>query len=442
VKAEKTVTVFPPGPRSPRLWQMVRTQQDFVSYMDRCAARYGPIFTLRVYPYHRIVVTTTPGDFEKLFQHAPERFIPGLTPGLVLEPILGANSMFLTAGDRHRRQRHLVKPAFRGDVVAGWSQRIADYASEELEDLPVGKVIEMRRPMRDVTLNVICRLVLGIESADRAARLQDDLAAHIDPRLALLLWAPTLWYRNGRLNPLRGLRKRRMSIDQMLGEQIELHRADSRLDDRDDVLAAMLRATDGQGQPLDERELRDQLLTLLGAGHESSTLALTWAVERLSRNPATQDRLIAELDEGKEEYLLAFIKESLRTRPPVLDVIRTLTRDLVLSGYRIPAGTLVTGALTVAHRSSKIWGDPHVFRPERFLDERPPHLAYLPFGGGVRRCPGASLGQLEMRLVLKALLRRFRVSPAPGPEEKIRLTTAAVLAPSNDGQVILQPRAA
>lgn len=433
-------TPLPPGPRSPRLWQLGRTQLSFVSYMEECAERYGPVFTLRVYPYERIVVATTPDDLEEIFTRAPERFIREVTPALILEPILGSTSMFLSTGEMHRRQRSLVKPAFRGDVVAGWSKRITDLASEELASLPVRKVIGMRQPMHDLTLDVICQLVLGIDSAERAKRLRDDLAIGVDPRLAILLWAPTFWYRRGRLNPVKGLRERRIRLDRMLAEQIALHRSDPRIEERDDVLAAMVRARDDEGEALSERELRDQLLTLLGAGHESTAVALTWAVERLSRNTSVQDRLRTELDEGREEYLDAFVKETLRTRPPVLDVIRTVTDELVLGGYKIPPGTLVTGALTVTHRSSELWGDPHVFRPDRFLERQPARLAYIPFGGGNRRCPGASLGQLEMRLVLKEFLRRFHVDPAPGPEERIKLVLAT-LVPSDDGKVVLRPRA-
>jgi cytochrome P450 len=230
-----------------------------------------------------------------------------------------------------------------------------------------------------------------------------------------------------------------MLLLRMMAEQIAIHRADPNLDDRDDALALMIRARDEDGEPLSHQELCDQLITLLAAGNESTAVALAWSLERLSRNPETLHRLTSELDEGRGRYLDAVIKETLRTRPPVLDAVRTATEDITLGGYLIPKGTLVSAGFTVTHNLSDVWSDPECFRPERFLDDRPVAYSYTPFGGGIRRCIGASFGELEMRIVLEETLRRFRVQPAPGPEEKIRLH-GLTLVPSRGAQVVLQPR--
>lgn len=430
---------LPPGPGSPKLWQLARTQQDYVGYMTECAARYGPVFSLRVHPNDLMVVLTRPDDLEWLYRYLPERFVPPLAPGLVLGSILGSTSMFMTTGAMHKRQRRLVKPALRGNLVARWAEKMRSLASEELEELPVGRPVGMRQPMRDITLNVICRLVFGVEDPDRFRVLRDDISAGVSYRLALLLWFPSLWQRDGRLNPLRGLRHRRMRLLRMMGEQIAIHRADPNLDDRDDALALMIRARDENGDSLSHQELCDQLLTLLAAGNESTAVALAWSLERLSRNPEALDRLTNELDEGGERYLNAVIKETLRTRPPVLDAVRTATEDVTFRGYLIPRGTLVSAAFTVTHNLSDVWSDPESFRPERFLEDQPVPYSYTPFGGGVHRCIGASFGELEMRVVLQEMLRRFRVQRAPGPAEKLRLH-GLTLVPSGGAQVVLQRR--
>lgn len=429
----------PPGPRAPKLWQLVRTQKDYVGYMSECAVRYGPVFSLRVHPYDRLVVVTRPEDLETVYRKLPERFVPTLAPALVLGPILGSTSMFMATGAMHRRQRKLVRPALRGNLIVRWGERMRALASEELKALPTGTPVGMRQPMRDITLNVICRLVFGVDSQHRFKVLRDDIAGGVDYRLALLLWFPSLWQRNGHLNPLRDLRQRRMRLLRMMAEQIAIHRADPHLERRDDALAMMIQARDDDGHPLSQQELCDQLLTLLAAGNESTAVALAWALERLSRNPEALDRLTSELDEGGEQYLDAVVKETLRTRPPVLDAVRTATEDVTLGDFRIRKGTMVSAAFTVTHNLPDLWSDPGAFRPERFLDSRPVAYSYSPFGGGVRRCIGASLGELEMRIVLAETLRQFRVQPVPGPEEKIRLH-GLTLVPSRGAQVVLQRR--
>jgi cytochrome P450 len=418
---------------------LARTQLDFVGYLNECANRYGSVFTLRVHPYERLVVATRPADLQTIYQRLPERFSPTDAPALVLGPILGSNSMFMATGRMHRRQRKLVRPALRGNLVARWSERMRALADEELQELPLGEPVGMRQPMRDITLNVICRLVFGLDSTKRFQTLRDDISGGVDPRLALLLWFPTLWHRDGRLNPLRNLRRRRQQLLQMMAEQIAIHRADPRLEERDDALALMIRATDENGDTLSDEELRDQLLTLLAAGNESTAVALAWALERLSRTPAALERLVAELDEGREEYLNAVVKETLRMRAPVLDAIRTATEEIEIGGYRIPQGTMVIAAFTVTHHYADIWGDPLAFRPERFLEGRIEPYSHTPFGGGVRRCIGASLGELEMRVVLKEMLAKFELSAAPGPEERIQLV-GLTLVPARGARVILRSR--
>jgi cytochrome P450 len=408
--------------------------------MELCASKYGSLFTLRLYPYDHMLVATDPRDIQTIFTRCPERFVERVATGLVLKPVLGATSIFLTTGAMHRRQRRLLKLPLRGHLAAHWDEEMRTLATEVLSSLPSGQPIGMRQPMRDITLRLIMRQVLGVDSPKQMAALLDEARHGVDPRLALLFWIPTLWYRNGRLNPARPLRQHTERIHRLFHEQIIVNRADPHLDERDDVLSLMMRSRDENGETLSDAELHHQLMTILGAGHESTAVALAWAVERISRNPSVKERLVAELEEGRETYLDAVVKETLRMRPPVLDAIRTATEEIELGGYRIPPGTLVSVGFTVSHRSPELWDDPLAFRPERFLEGRPTPYAYTPFGGGNRRCPGASLGEHEMRVVLTELLRQYDVTAAPGPEETMKLL-ALTLVPSRDAQVVLARRA-
>jgi cytochrome P450 family 135 len=205
------------------------------------------------------------------------------------------------------------------------------------------------------------------------------------------------------------------------------------------VLSRLVAARDEHGEPLPDAELRDQTLALLMAGHETTANALTWAFERLSRTPRAARRLATELAAGGTEYLDAVVSETLRTRPSVIDAVRTATSELELGGYSIPPGTVVSAMLTAMHRRADLWEDPLAFRPERFLDGRPAPYSYAPFGGGIRHCIGASLSLVELRTVLRVALRDYEVGPAPGCEERLRLT-GITLTPSRGGRVVLRRR--
>lgn len=433
-------SVLPPGPSSPGAWQLVRCQLDFAGYLDACVARHGPVFTLRIPPFDAFIAATEPQGVERVLTGTTTRFVEGAATA-ILEPLVGRSSLILSAGPTHMRQRKELLPAFHGNMSARWEQPIAEIAERHLARLPLGEPVAMREPMRLITLDVICRLLFGAGDPARYAALRDEIAKGIDPRLAVLLWFPTLWRRDGRLNPARPHQRRRRYIHGLVDALIAQRRAGPLQAERDDVLAHLVAACDEHGEPLSDVEVRDQVLALLMAGHETTANALTWSFERLSRTPDAERRLAAEASNGRSDYADAVVSETLRTRPPVIDAVRTATSELELGGYQIAPGTVVSAMLTAMHRRGDLWEDPLAFRPERFLGRKPAPYSYMPFGGGIRHCIGAPLSLVEMPTVLRTALRRFEIAPAPGREERMRLT-GITLTPSRGGLVVLRRRRA
>ncbi len=431
--------IAPPGSRAPKAWQFLRWIADPIGYAEACQARYGPTFTVRMFLFDRVVLASDPADVKAILTDS-ERFRGGDVAGKLLEPIAGGTSVLGTSGEVHMRQRKLLLPSMHEELVERWSGRIEAVAQRELADLPVGTPIAIRPVMQRITLEVMCRLVFGAESEAQTKELGDALARFLSPRLAPLLFFPATLRRGGRFNPAAPFLRRRAVVHGLVAELISKRRRDPRLDDRDDVLSLLLRTPDEDGNPITDVELRDQVMTVLVAGHETTATGLTWACERLSRNREVRDRLAAEVSRAEgDEYLNAVVKEALRTRPPLVNAPRRTTREVMVGGRRVEPDTAVAAMLALTHRRADLWLDPLAFRPERFLDGKPLPYAFVPFGGGIRRCVGAALATLEMRLVLKAVMTRYAIGAAPGREEKARLA-GAVLIPAKGGRVVLERR--
>lgn len=430
---------LPPGPSTPRLHQLWRFNADFIGFVESNAERYGEVFTIRVPPYDAVVVATAPSDIQAILCDR-DRFVGG-EAARFLVPLVGERSVIVTSGDAHLRQRKLLLPPFHGERVRGWAEKIEEIAAAELDRLPAGERIALRPVMQRITFEVICRLVFGIEDGARVAEFNAAMVRLFDPRLSPALFFPFMFKRGGRFSPSRIYFSRRDPVDRLIFEEIARRREDPGAGDRDDVLSLLIAARDDQGRPLSDEELRDELLGLLGAGHETTATALAWAGERLSRHPAVQHQLTAELDEGGDAYLEAVIQETMRNRPPVIDSVRIAVQDTELGGHLVPAGTHVAAMFCLTHRRADIWGDPLAFRPERFLEGKPEPYSFTPFGGGIRRCVGAPLASSEIRIVLKAMLKRFCLEPDDAAEEKLKLV-GATLAPSKGGRVVLRRRSA
>jgi cytochrome P450 len=292
--------------------------------------------------------------------------------------------------------------------------------------------------MQALTLEIILRTVFGVDGAEagKLADLRESLRDFLDMTTNPRFLAPLLIVGPKRVRGVSPFRRRIDRVDELIYREIAERRQAEDLEERDDVLSMMIGATHEDGSPMSDVEIRDELLTLLVAGHETTATSLAWAVERLVRSPDKLERLRAEVGEGRDEYLTATIQETLRLRPVIVLVVRKLTEAVELGGYELPAGAGVTPCVYLIHRNEKIYPNPRHFLPERFLEHPPGTYTWIPFGGGVRRCLGASFAQFEMAVVLKELVKRHQIRPAnPKPERVFR--RAITETPRHDAEVVL-----
>jgi cytochrome P450 len=373
-----------------------------------------------------------------VFTGSPERLHAG-EANVILEPVLGSSSILLLDEARHMRQRKLMLPAFHGERLQRYREQMEAVAEAELARWPLGTPVAARPRTQAITLDVIMRTVFGVEEGERMTRLRSALQQLLEwttARRRLFMVAalgPKRLGSNGRL----GFMQVRSGVDELVFDEIRRHRADPRLAERDDVLAMLLQARDEDGEPMTDTEIRDELMTLLVAGHETTATALAWSLEQLSRNP----RLLAELDSGGNDELLdAVVAETLRLRPVIVVVVRRLVEPMELGGRTLPAGVSVAPCIYLMHRRPEIYPDPDAFRPERFLETPPGTYTWIPFGGGVRRCLGAQFAQLEMKTVLRAILRNSSLRPTRARPERMA-RRAITFVPDRGGRVVLDPPA-
>jgi cytochrome P450 len=354
---------------------------------------------------------------------------------------MGRNSVLLLDGPEHLRQRKLMLPSFHGERMQRYGALMQEIAEREIARWPVGQPFGLRPRTQAITLEIIMRTVFGIEDAERLARLSERLAAMLDIGMhtgaVAAIAIPPVRKTVGRPLYKRFLRLR-AAADAEIYDEIARRRRAQDIGERDDVLSVLLQATDEDGRGMTDQELRDELMTLLVAGHETTATSLAWAFELLLRHPAERERLEAEMEAGGEtDYLDAVIKETLRIRPVVPGVIRVLTAPVELNGFELPAGTRVAPNIYLTHRRPDVYPEPERFRPERFLDGGPDTYSWIPFGGGIRRCLGASFALYEMQIVIPAILRAVQlraVQPAP---ERIR-RRAITFVPEHDARVVVE----
>jgi cytochrome P450 family 135 len=423
--------VLPPGPRVPPLVNALRYARDPLRFFPRVRERHGDVFTVSFPDFKRVVYLAEPSLVRELFTGDPAQMHAGEANATLLEPAVGPSSVLTLDDEEHLRQRKLLLPPFHGKAVERYREVIRTAARRDLETWPVGEPFGMRPHTQSITLEVILRAVFGLDDPERFARAHaviDEFARRSD---ALLL--PRFLHR-GRVGPWGRFIRSRRALDALIYDEIALRRAQEDVDGRDDVLSLLMRARHEDGAPLSDRELRDELVTIVGAGHETTATALAWAVERLVRHP---DALARLRDDEDGEYTDAVIRETLRVRPVIVDVARKLTRPLAIAGYELPAGTLVLASITGMHTREDIYEDAAAFRPERFLGQPPGTYEWIPFGGGVRRCLGAAFAQEEMRIVLREIATRAQLRPADPRPERPRMRNVTI-APQHDGRVVLE----
>jgi cytochrome P450 len=427
------VESLPPKVEMPRVVFMTRFMLHPDRVLDNAYREHGDFFHF-VTPLDRTMcVTANPDTIKQVFRGDPEIFRAG-EGNATLGPLVGQNSTLLLDGAEHLRHRKLLLPPFHGERMREYGQVMSDVAERHVARWPKDRPFSAIDSTQAITLEVIQRAVFGIEDGKRLDHVANLLRAVLDPmanrwQMLALMLAPSSW---GPRSPWGRFRQRVREADVAIYEEIRARRADPDATERGDVMSLLMQARDEDGEPLSDRELRDELVTLLVAGHETTATSLAWTLERITRHPA----VIARLEDDPEgEYLDAVIKESLRLRPVVPAVARKLAEPVELGGHLLPKGVFIVPSIYLTHRRPDIYPDPLAFKPERFIDDPPSNTEYLPFGGGVRRCLGASFAQFEMKVVLGTILQHARIRAAePQPE---RITRRSItFAPSSGGRIV------
>jgi cytochrome P450 len=423
------VSVLPPGPTETPVLQTARWLLRPIAFMESARRRYGEAFSVRFLGFERPMVMLSDPEAIRALYTAHEH---GLPPGrsIALLPVMGPGSVLLLEGREHLARRKLMLPPFHGERMRSYEATVREVTEREIDSWSGNgeRPFALHPRMQAITLEVILKAVFGVTDPERDARLHERLPSLLgDTASPALQFRVLLSRRLGRGDPLASLRELIREIDELLLAEIAERRADSdpTHPEREDILSLLVAARFEDGSEMSDREVRDQLITLLLAGHETTATALAWTFDLLLRNPATLARLTAEVDAGEEDsYLRAVISESLRLRPVVPLAGRRLASDLNVDGLSLPAGTDVTPAIWLTHTREDLYPEPYAFRPERFLQEgeggHPINkYGWIPFGGGIRRCLGAAFAEMEMRVVLETVLQRCVLSPASTNAERV-----------------------
>jgi len=433
-------------PRGPRVAAFAQTFAFALAptwVMDQCARRYGDTFTLTFGPSGRKLVVVSDPDAVKRVFTAPPEVAPSAADSSPIAPVMGPSSVITLTGPEHMRQRKLLLPPFHGERMREYEDVIVAATRHSMAEWPLGRPMKLAERTRAITLEVILRAVFGVE-AERMGALREAIGGLLGPVQlpAMLLFALR---RPSAERPGGSIGRALAHLDTVIYAEIARRRAQEDLAERADILSLLLLARDEDGQAMTDSELRDELVTLLLAGHETTATAVAWAVERLVRHPAKLERLVAEIDAGEgDEYMQAVISETLRVRPVVPQVVRVLREPLRVGAHELPVGTRVVPSIYLTNRSPRVYDAPAEFRPERFLENPPETFSWIPFGGGIRRCIGASFATLEMKLILATTLSELAPSvPSRGRRrgrgEGIR-RRAITLVPSAGARVVWRRR--
>jgi cytochrome P450 family 135 len=435
----ETRVALPPGPRLPAPVQAALMARYWPRFISACRRRYGSVFTMRIATMGTLVYLDDPAEIKKVFAGSPSVYHAGEANSM-LAGLLGDSSVLVIDDDVHRERRRQMLPAFHRDAVARQTAVMAEIAAANIATWPVGTEFPVAPKMSEITLEVILRTVIGASDPARLAALRTVMPAMLN----VSLWS-SLAMASSKLQRLglgRSLRRNAQEANRLLYAEIADRRADPDLATRTDALAMLVRAADGDGATMTDDQLRDQLITLLVAGHDTTATGLSWALERLIRHPAILQKAVRAAEAGDaagDEYLDAVAKETLRIRPVVFDVGRVLKEPVELAGYRLPAGVMVAPGIGLVHSSPKQYSQPDRFDPDRMVGATPGPTAWLPFGGGNRRCLGATFAMVELRVVLREVLRRVDLCPtaAAGEKQKVK---HVILIPHRGARIRIRSR--
>lgn len=418
---------LPDGPRMPSLLQTIRLIAQPTKFLDYCGQRYGDTFTLRVLGLNSppVVFFSSPQAIQAIFK-LPSCQLDFRKATHVFEPLMGKNSIILQEGDSHQRQRQLMMPPFHGDRLRGYGQLICDITKQVTTNWQVGSTFSIHKVMPEITLKIILQVVFGLKPGPRCQKLEKLLSALLEdvttPWYSSLFFFPPLQKDLGAWSPWGNFLLRREQIDGLIYAEIQERRLEND-NSRTDILSLLLSARDSNGQQMSDTELRDQLVSLLLLGYETTAASLAWAFYWILSSPSVLERLQIELKALGQKlepdaiaeiaYLKAICAETLRINPIALICTPRMTKEtLSIAGYEIGAGTILIPCIYLAHQREEVFSQPSFFQPERFLENKFSPYEYLPFGGGERGCIGMAFSMLEMKLVLATILSGFELELA------------------------------
>ena len=440
---------LPDGPKSPQFLQLLQWIARPLEYMETSAESFGDIFTARWGRLKPFVMLSQPQGIQELLTTDPRQFDSGRGNG-ILRPLLGDYSMILLDGDRHQRQRQLLTPPFHGERMKAYGQLICDVTLAVMSQQRIGEPFSVRSAMQEISLRVILKAVFGLDEGERLQQLRNLLRTMLDsvssPISSSLLFFPLLQKDFGSWSPWGRFLRQQQQIDQLIYAEIA-ERREQTDSSGSDILTLLMSAVDAEGQPMTNQELRDELLTLLIAGHETTASAMTWALYWIHTLPEVHDQLIAELETlsdfsdpiavARLPYLNAVCSETLRIYPVAMLTLPRITKCPVkLMGYEFEPETLLVGCIYLTHRREDIYPEPKRFKPERFLERQFSPYEYLPFGGSNRRCIGAAFALFEMKVALATIVSHWQLTMADTrPVRPVR--RGVTLGPPSSMQMIL-----
>ncbi|WP_236793089.1 cytochrome P450 [Amycolatopsis sp. GM8] len=432
----RVATTLPPGPKLPPIVQTLLFANFRHRLLPLLRRRYGDLFTVRLYPNRQAVQLANLEHIKTVFAGPVTTFHAG-EGNVILKPIMGEHSVLLTDEDVHLRARKLLMPAFHGAALRGYRDMITELAEQEVSHWPAGQVFRSHERMQALTLEIILRVVFGVAEGPRLDELRRLLTGLVDIGVLDLFGLHNEKLR--KIGPWKRSKLLQDRVDELVYAEIAERRTAADLAERGDVLSRLLTVS-AEEDRLTDAELRDQLITLLLAGHETTATSLAWAFHELSRDPVRLGAALKAADEGDEKYLEAVAKEAMRLHPVISEVARKLTEDVEIGGYRLPAGATVMPSIVLVHSDAAHHDAPDAFRPERFLtDGGPASGTWFPFGGGVRRCLGAGFSLLEATIVLRAVLSRYRLAPDRARPEGSR-PRHITMVPARGSRIAVTPR--
>ena len=442
---------LPDGPRTHPWIQTFKWLKNPLGYLEECAKTYGDVFTLRVGPLFKPqVLISNPQGIQQIFTTDPKQLDSGASAGSGA-PLLGANSLLSLEGKTHQRQRKLLTPQFHGERILNYGELISDITQQVTNKWQIGEVFPVLSSMQEISFRVILKAVFGLKDGERYDKIKESLIAILNPkrpflRLIMIMF-PFLQRDLGGWTPWGRYLKLRQQLDDLI--YAEIHERQLQLDPaRTDILSLMMAARDEVGEPMTDVELRDELMTLLVAGHETTATSLAFALYWIHSQPGVHEKLLAELDNLGETldkntilklpYLNAVFSETLRFYPvAMLGLNRLVKAPLSIAGYKFEPGTILTPCIYLTHHREDLYPDSQQFKPERFLEKQFSPSEYLPFGGGNRRCIGMAFALLEMKLVLATVLSNWNLELAENtPVKPVR--KGLLLGPSGGVKMVLK----